>query len=34
MGRKVLPLLIVALEQAEDAEVRFRLKGVMKELGK
>jgi hypothetical protein len=33
MGRKVLPLLIVALEQAEDAEVRFRLKAVMKEIG-
>jgi hypothetical protein len=33
MGRKVLPLLIMALEQAEDAEVRFRLKALMKEIG-
>jgi hypothetical protein len=33
LGRKVLPLLIVALEKAEDPEVRFRLKKVMKDVG-
>lgn len=33
LGPKVLPLLTAALEKAEDAEVRFRLKQLVKDLG-
>jgi hypothetical protein len=33
LGGKVLPLLQAALKDAEDAEVRFRLKQLVKDLG-
>jgi len=33
-GRRILPLLTAALEKAQDAEVRFRLKKLIEEAGR